>query len=73
MENLMLDDPAFTTRIASTLGYLSPEPALHAFGLLLSASVAMRDNLLALVQICRQPPLTGKERATAGAATPKRR
>ena len=45
----MLDDPAFTTRMASTLGYLSPEPAVRASGLLLSASVVMRDNPLALV------------------------
>ena len=58
---------------SSTLGYLSPEPALRASGLLLSASVVMRDNLLALVQICDRPPLTGKERATAGAAAPRRR
>ena len=70
----MLDEPAFTTRMASTLGYLSrPEPALRAFGLLLSASVAMRVSLLALVQTSGRPTLTGKERATAGAAAPKRR
>jgi hypothetical protein len=50
MENLMLDDPAFTTRMVSTLSYLSSEPAFRASGLLLSASVAMRDNLLALFQ-----------------------
>ena len=68
----MLDDPAFTTKMASTLGSLSPEPAPRGFGLLLSASVAMRDNLLALVQICGRLPLTCKNEPRPGAA-PRRR
>jgi hypothetical protein len=46
MENLMLDDPAFTTRMASTLGSLSPEPALRAFG---NPAVRVR-------RYARQPP-----------------